>query len=79
MSPPFPPRSLASDMARGLDHLRAYGFGHNDMKPENVLLFRDARGGDLVAKIADLGCALGAYPMRACCALSPRHLCYFLL
>lgn len=49
---------LVSDMARGLEHLGFYGFAHNDIKAENVLLFRDAQG-DLVAKITDLGCALG--------------------
>lgn len=47
-------------MARGLEHLGVYGFSHNDMKAENVLLFKDAQG-DLAAKITDLGCALSAY------------------
>lgn len=46
-------------MARGLGHLGHHGYSHNDMKPENVLMFKDS-GGVLVAKIADLGCALGA-------------------
>lgn len=48
-------------MARGLEHIRFYGFAHNDVKPENILVFKNAEG-ELVAKVADLGCALGAYP-----------------
>eukprot|EP00903_Cladosiphon_okamuranus_P020825 g19125.t2 len=54
---------LVSDMARGLQHLGFYGYSHNDIKPENVLIFKDDQG-DLVAKIADLGCALAYGDMR---------------
>lgn len=60
MNPSRPPNDsrLVSDMARGLEHLGFYGYGHNDVKAPNVLLFKDGQG-NLVAKITDLGCALG--------------------
>lgn len=53
-----------SDTARGLQHLTSYSLAHNDFKPENVLIFKDPQG-DLVAKIADLGLALGVYAIRS--------------
>lgn len=53
-------------MARGLEHLGSHGFAHNDIKAENILVFRGTQG-QLVAKIADLGCALGAYSMCPTC------------
>ncbi|CAN0500096.1 unnamed protein product, partial [Scytosiphon promiscuus] len=47
---------LLADVARGLEYLGQHGFGHNDVKPGNVLVYGES--GVLVAKITDLGCAL---------------------
>ncbi|CAN0334307.1 unnamed protein product, partial [Scytosiphon promiscuus] len=46
---------LLADVARGLEYLGDHGFGHNDVKPGNVLVYGES--GVLVAKITDLGCA----------------------
>ena len=50
------PCRLLTDIARGLEYMGQHGFGHNDMKPGNVLVYEES--GVLVAKITDLGAAL---------------------
>lgn len=44
---------LLADVLLGLEHIHRSGFIHGDLKPNNILLFRE--DGDLVAKICDLG------------------------
>ncbi|CAN0474202.1 unnamed protein product, partial [Hapterophycus canaliculatus] len=54
---------LLADVARGLEYLGQHGYGHNDVKPGNVLVYKEF--GVLVAKITDLGCALREFPRNS--------------
>jgi len=66
-----PPRNLDDavtiflQVADALRHMHARGFVHADMKPNNVLITRDAQG-SVAAKIIDLGqsCAVGTIKPR---------------
>lgn len=48
-----PATSLACDIANGLVALHSYGVLHADLKPSNVLIYRE--GGKVVAKLCDFG------------------------
>jgi serine/threonine protein kinase len=48
---------LGSDLADGLDRMHRAGFLHRDVKPANVLLFPDERGGRVRGKLSDFGIA----------------------
>jgi serine/threonine protein kinase len=47
--------SLLSDVADALADLHACSVVHGDIKPENILLFRDHNSQSLVAKLSDFG------------------------
>ncbi|KAL8877470.1 MAG: hypothetical protein Q9198_004520 [Flavoplaca austrocitrina] len=47
--------SLISDVASALSAVHICGVIHGDIKPQNVLLFRQELGGPLIAKISDFG------------------------
>ncbi|KAL9086563.1 MAG: hypothetical protein Q9159_004079 [Coniocarpon cinnabarinum] len=47
--------TLAQDIALGLSALHDIGIVHSDLKPDNILLFRDAATGKLRAKLSDFG------------------------
>ena len=53
-----PDARLLGQVASGVRHMHAQGFGHGDLKPENVLLFDEGKEG-VVAKVADFGMARG--------------------
>ncbi|RYP48280.1 hypothetical protein DL769_011221 [Monosporascus sp. CRB-8-3] len=50
-------RSICVDIGRGLESLHQADFAHGDLKPENVLIFKD--GPRWSAKLCDFGCAQG--------------------
>jgi tRNA A-37 threonylcarbamoyl transferase component Bud32 len=41
------------NVASGLGHMHEYGFGHGDIKPNNILMFKTSSG-DFEFKVADL-------------------------
>jgi serine/threonine-protein kinase len=48
---------LARQLCDGLEHAHALGLIHRDFKPENIIITRDSRGGE-VARIVDFGLAI---------------------
>ena len=48
--------SIAAMIVQGLDYLHGRGMVHNDLKPDNILLFPDGKGG-FTAKLTDFGLA----------------------
>lgn len=52
---------LCLDIAAGLECLRECGILHNDLKPQNILVFhRDKQTGRKMAKLADFGLAIAS-------------------
>lgn len=57
---PLPPESvgaISQQVASALAFMHKQKRTHNDIKPENILLRHDPKGGCLIAKLADLGLA----------------------
>lgn len=52
--------SLAIDVAEGVKYLHSRGFAHLDLKSDNILVHHNPCSGQ-VAKLADLGLALGGF------------------
>jgi serine/threonine protein kinase len=50
-------RRLCIDVGNGLQALHEYNFAHGDLKPQNVLVFKNQGG--WVAKLCDFGCTRG--------------------
>ncbi|KAL5588231.1 hypothetical protein FOBRF1_014759 [Fusarium oxysporum] len=51
---------LCTDVGSGLEALHSQQFAHLDLKPENILITRAGDRIDIVAKIADFGCAISS-------------------
>jgi serine/threonine protein kinase len=65
------------DLAVAIQQLHRGNVSHNDIKPENLLVFRDLNFRDRLQKLADLGCAtsplIASIYDDAICAGDPRY------
>ena len=65
------------DLAVAIQQLHSGKVSHNDIKPENLLVFRDMNFRDRLQKLADLGCATSPLIVSiyddALCAGDPRY------
>ena len=46
---------ILNDILMGLDYVHKSGYVHADIKPHNILVFREEFNGDIVAKLCDFG------------------------